>query len=375
MANLIRPRIVSLDTAQLSGWARDRASRDADKQRLAERFEQGLAECGVLVMLSWHHVEELLGTESQSAAEVAMDLLAALPAVAWIEAADGEQGISSVVDILGAELAVAVEAPTATASTVRDLVLARHLRTGSGEQAVAKYLPVWRDLQPTLWAQAVRRREIYAITASNFFAPKPMKVRDILKASTHQGEALDRRLSAMQLALQRDISLHGDKRIEDHAGLSQAFFDIVRDAGGSPKSGAELLQLVLDKQGLTLDELDEDATFADISALGHFRVQMVNAADAAGLDPARAKAVAIDRLPSWLVETALRKHRQADLERKGSEPNDAHLAGLASYADVTFVDRRTKETLRQAIQAKSLPRPLLKGVEKNGRYIQALERL
>jgi hypothetical protein len=375
MTGLVRTRTVALDTAQLADWARDRASARAERRRRAELFETVLAEQGALVMLSWHHVEELLGTETLSAAAEAIDLLAALPAVAWIEPADGEGGLPTVVDLLAAELAEALDQPKASVHLVRDAVLLKKLRTGSGATAVGKYLQIWRDLQPYLWKSARQSREIFAITASTLFDHNKMKVSDILRAGARQGEALERQFAHLQLALQRDISLHGDQRLDNHAGLSGAFLDMVRGAGARPASGAELLHWVLEQQGVDLSELDDDATFGDISALGHFRKQMTNAAEVGQLDPAKVREVDMKRIPSWLMETALRRHRQVHLERRGSELNDAHLAGLAAYADVTFVDKRTREALRQAIHAKSLPMALLNTYAKNGPYFDAFSRL
>lgn len=44
----------------------------------------------------------------------------------------------------------------------------------------------------------------------------------------------------------------------------------------------------------------------------------------------------------------MRRYAQKLPERKGSDLNDTCLACLAAYADVTFVDKRTRETFRRA---------------------------
>ena len=73
------------------------------------------------------------------------------------------------------------------------------------------------------------------------------------------------------------------------------------------------------------------------------------AADASGLPWQALKRVATQgRLPVTVVEECMRAHAQDQPQRKGSDLNDTHLLCLAPYADVTYVDKRTLESVRRA---------------------------
>lgn len=53
--------------------------------------------------------------------------------------------------------------------------------------------------------------------------------------------------------------------------------------------------------------------------------------------------------PLWnLRPDAIRQHSREPSHRKGSDLNDMHLLCLASYAAVTYVDKRTMENVRRA---------------------------
>lgn len=53
--------------------------------------------------------------------------------------------------------------------------------------------------------------------------------------------------------------------------------------------------------------------------------------------------------PLWnLRPDAIRQHSREPSRRKGSDLNDMHLLCLASYAAVTYVDKRTMENVRRA---------------------------
>ena len=78
--------------------------------------------------------------------------------------------------------------------------------------------------------------------------------------------------------------------------------------------------------------------------------------------------VQMGRIPSELIVQCLLRHAQKLPERKGSELNDSHLASLAAYADVTFVDKRTLETFRRARSKEDAFDKVSKRVERAGSY-------
>ena len=125
--------------------------------------------------------------------------------------------------------------------------------------------------------------------------------------------------------------------------------DVARDGvaviAGKLRSPA--IQLLINA-GLDPEDIDPAATFRETMDLLMFQKRLQVAADARGLPCAGLKAkVKPHQLPVNVIEQSMRIHAHDQPERKGSEVNDIHLLCLAPYADLTYVDKRTWESVRR----------------------------
>jgi len=357
---ILQPRLLFLDSSQLSAWARDRVAQAPARRERAAMFAESLIANGFVPLFSWHHVQELLGTKSTGAASAAVSLMETLPFAAWIGHADGSDGPGSIVDQMAGELIAAVSHPDADDLTIRGLVRPRLIRFGTGGELASIVSGCWEALQPLFWQEAEGRRRQFAVTAATDAKSRSVRIIDLLEGRAGHGGDVGRRLSAQQLALQRDVARHGDHRLEDPAAVSQWFMDQVREiARDLPPSMPEITKKLLAIQGHHLEDLHPEDTVGDVLDRGEFRTKMEIAAEAAGLPDGSACQVRHQQMPSWTIDAALSRHRQPGNERLGSEPVDAHLACAAIYSDIAFVDKRTLEYLRQARAAGSLPAGLL----------------
>ena len=75
--------------------------------------------------------------------------------------------------------------------------------------------------------------------------------------------------------------------------------------------------------------------------------------------------------PLWnLRPDAIRQHSREPSRRKGSDLNDMHLLCLASYAAVTYVDKRTMENvMRIPLMADSDSIPIADSVPGDGGHV------
>jgi hypothetical protein len=83
-------------------------SGDRVRQAAARGSHRRLLDQGKIPFLSWHHVEELLGIESEASARARIDFLQSLPLIAWMRLPKGPGRPGGTTDILAAE-AVAVD--------------------------------------------------------------------------------------------------------------------------------------------------------------------------------------------------------------------------------------------------------------------------
>lgn len=74
------------------------------------------------------------------------------------------------------------------------------------------------------------------------------------------------------------------------------------------------------------------------------------------------------RLLCGVIQSAVADHRPDSAEWKGSDLPDTYLACLSAYADVTYVDKRTYEALRQARPKLPKLAAIVRRVEKAADY-------
>jgi len=82
---LNRPTFVALDTAQLGNWYGDRSATDPARRDQCRRFEAHLADSGTVIVLTLHHLIELLGVK-RPLAEARFNFIASFPLIAWQKA-------------------------------------------------------------------------------------------------------------------------------------------------------------------------------------------------------------------------------------------------------------------------------------------------
>jgi hypothetical protein len=290
--------------------------------------------------------------------------------LAWITPRQIDGGAGSVIDILAAETAAALNLPGAKCYAIRDLAAKELIRFGSGEQVLRPYEDVWPQLRAQVWERERKTREIVAISRSEFINLSKSKLKDWRKEQLRTPEDSERQLEALKVRLAADIKQRGDKRIESPIESASRFIEGVKSQASTIFSheGGPADQ-ILRSQDIDPGELDPECTLGDVFALGTFRhrLRVVSGIMSRPYSELKAR-VREDQLPSCIIQGAINRYRQDAPERKGSDLADSYLACLAAYADVTYVDKRTAENLRRALPKSPECAALLGRVEKAGSY-------
>jgi hypothetical protein len=105
---VVRPKLISLDTATWGNLARDK-DRDAAAQELIKRLSVG----DVIPFLSWHHVAELIHHGSQKVFNERVALFRSLPFTAFLKQSQEEAYIGNIIDLRNAEISEAFRDPAA----------------------------------------------------------------------------------------------------------------------------------------------------------------------------------------------------------------------------------------------------------------------
>ena len=368
-AILSRPRLVPLDTSLLSAIARDKFSRLPEKRERASIFASTLGDLGCVVLLCWHHVEELIAHNDPKVVADRLAFIRSLPLLAWVASASGDEGLGSIVDILAVEVSAAL-LPNSGVVAVRDRAATKLIRFGSGEQALRPYESYWGILKEQTRERQENIRDIVAISRSDYNDMSKTKLSELEKGILRSPVDRDRQFELLSRRLAQDIQHRGDERIKDPVASADRFFnDVKSKALAIVPDGSNPVHLIMRAHGIEPSEMRPDATPEDVGNLAAFRrrLQIVSQIVGASFEELKVR-VREDQIPSCVIQGAINRYRQDTPERKGSDLTDNYLACLSAYSDVIYVDKRTFENIRRAEQKCPELVALLRGVEKASNY-------
>jgi hypothetical protein len=267
------------------------------------------------------------------------------------------------------EISAAFNDPGLNLSGVRDAAAAGMFTLGSGRDIVRPFMESWSSVSQGFARQGHRSREIVAISRSDFAGVGHLKIVDLLKQAVQSPDEIMQRLGQLNARLQSDVEQRGDKRIRNAAQTSQAFIEGVARMGWDLTRGPNPTLQILTAMGADLSDIRPETTIDDIGRLSTFRKKLEGVNRLLRLPFQELKArVTAERLPSSVIQATLEKFRPDTREWKGSDLPDSYLASLVAYADVTFLDKRTHEALRQARPKVPELAAILKRFEKSGDY-------
>ncbi|TBG25404.1 hypothetical protein ELG79_09135 [Rhizobium leguminosarum] len=252
--------------------------------------------------------------------------------------------------MMGSEVLAAHANPEYNPARVRDAAAASLTQVGSGDDFLGPDPNQWLALREIFLQRSREARALVAVARTNVIDISAKPISDLLNGRFRSEEGVRRQLEVMEGSLALDIFRHGDKRIEAPRAVAAGFMKRVADAiGNLPKSAAALVWESLAAQGVEPTDVRPGSTVGEVLEYGLFLQQMRISTQDAGI-PFRdlKRSVTMDRVPTWIISSALRRYGPPLKERKGSDLIDTHLACLAAYADLTLVDKRTLEGFRRA---------------------------
>jgi hypothetical protein len=348
---ITRPRLVVLDTSHLAELAANWTSASRDRRRAAQMFIPGLVERGWLPLLCWHQVEELLQHQNDELVDARLRYLWSWPLMAWVRPTGQDAGPGSILNVLKAEVVAAHVHTDADVFQVRELVRGGLFSVGPATEAIPDVFRDWRLLRAALTDKQENARRVTAISRWRTAGIDNTRIADWMDKPLREGGEAVRMLQHLQNNLVDEIAARGDRRISDPTKMAGAFFAEIALNGQAIAAECDLPPAiqVLVNAGLDPDDIDPSATIAETMDLLIFQKRLRIVAEANGLPLQELKrTVTRSRLPVIVVEESMRAHAHDQPERKGSELNDVHLLCLAPYADITYVDKRTLESVRRA---------------------------
>jgi hypothetical protein len=354
----IAPQIIAPDSSHWAKWIDARHAADPERRRRAVDMHGRLLDHGLIPLLTWHHIEELLGVADDRTAANRIACLQTLPMIAWIRLAGDEVGLGSITQVLAAELIAASEG-CATLIDIRDRAGELLLHFGSGAEAIGSESWVWEVIRPVLRSRKRKSDLIAALSPLRVFDDR-QTVGELSKRRRNEPAEMRAQLGKIYAAAaaQAMQATGGDESASKQ--MAQSFVEEVLEC--LPPPGArvrELLVSTLVAQGLDEEEIRDECPLAELNELALFRSHVRVVAAQTGRPFESLKRIPMDIVPSHVITKALREHGQQRARRSGSDLTDAYLGALAAYCDVLYVDKRTAEDFQRARRKEPTLRTLI----------------
>jgi hypothetical protein len=375
MTILATARFLSLDSSVLSDIARDYFSVNANRRNLARAFIGELGDRGWTILFCWHQFAEMIKHRDSGVASSRVQFIRSLPFLAWIATKSHPPDIGSIVDVLVSEVAAAIANPTWQSLEIRDAVKRELLRFGTGDDALRPCGDAWFSIRPKLWEQEARQREISSISQAATLDRSDEPLSNLLDGSVRTVAEARRNLNVLGDVLKQELQERGDRRLPDLDQVIASFLTETFQSAGALNDGkAQPIDRFLGSLGIERGELNPGGKLNEILELAHFRQQLRIAAEKLMIPwETLCRSVSMERIPSWVVQRAVRRHRALAAEAQGGDLTDNYLLCLGLYADLTVVDKRTKENHRRASQKEPGSMSLLNRIERVSNYEAVLE--
>lgn len=348
---LIVPKFVSLDTSQLGRWIDDHFS-NVDIIRLrAREFYSWVDSHFITITLSLNRIQELICHDSEYVARRRLEFIRNLGMLAWVKGKNG--GFGSFIDVLYFEIMNAATSENVSISEVRNLTRRDLFQVGSGEQLLGSSCEPWIRIRPLMLASAQRAREIVTLARSNAIDIKDVKLDDIVTGKRIlKGKELDQRLLTIRNSIYHNIQQTGDDRVEEKFELVNSFMSSVVDlASPLPETPEDMLKSIINKYGINMEEASKNTTLGDLGRMYQMQ-KLLDIAAGSGGDGLETGAICKNSLPTYQFFDAINSLNFKHNVNRGSDISDEYLASTAIYSDITFVDKRMAEKIRQIKIAK-----------------------
>ena len=365
--------IIAPDSSHWSLWLDAMHSPKPEKRARAARLHASLMGQGRVPLLSWHHLEELLGGKDDACAADRVASLQAMPSIAWLRFPQANEGLGSIVDIFAAEVTAVCEGHTDLAA-VRDHARSVLLMTGNGRRALGEYGWVWKAIRPVIHSRQDHVTAVASLGSLQTF-DNTQTVGALSKKNIADPATIRAKLSGIhQQAFQQALRGTGGDEVKAGA-IADDFIERAIAIGPAPDSTVrDLLVSTLTSQGVDEAEIRDECVIGDLTRLGHFRSLLRLAAELTGRSFADLKHVSAELIPSFAIEEAIQAHRQPREKLPGSDLHDRHLAVLAAYCDVLYVDRRTSEDLLRVRRKEPVIDALMGEIRKAAGFEALLEK-
>jgi hypothetical protein len=335
------PQAISVDTSLLAVWARE-WTRGESK---ALGMLKALLRSNARLLLTLHHVVELLGHGSDEVVAGRVAFVRSLQQAYWVKSHD-DDSIGGVLDLTAAE----VRAKSADPAASYEIILARTrpemLRFGE----IGHVVSLLQAPEIVSYARSRVQRSRVVQSLLHTEVAQPWATRELV-APQQRLVPLATMLSNFD-RLEKHVAFQlvdvGDRKLSGHTEAAKHFFDeLRRHARVAARDGRVTLADVLMQLGIEEADLS-GMTSAEMLADKHlWQTQSGIIGRSAGVAAGTVEKLRPHDVPSLYLRGLIADCQSKARRASGGNPGDASLACLSLYVGLTTVDKRTAECVRQ----------------------------
>lgn len=340
-----------IDTFALNNMAKDYFSDEKLKKEKIDNFLYELYSSRAIPIITWHHIEEMLSHKNDEISAKSIVFIRTLPFVAILKS-DMEWFIGSIVDIDRKEIEAIISAENKPEidSIIHETYRSMY-KFCSGANIIDPLIQDMGTIRQEVLSKAHMSKEIASISrATSFKAHYKHKLSDIKNMGnyTYSDEATNIIKNGMLSKLTQEINEHGDKRISSESAEKMAI-DFISDIKIDDSIvDIPMVDMIRKNSGLSKDEFKKIKSWEDLECVPIFKARLKQIAEKfSKSDKDKIINLNEEDCPTWLLWKEIYKIRIKADRASGSDINDAFLAGLCLYSDLTIVDKRTHEYLTQ----------------------------
>jgi hypothetical protein len=341
MTSVRIPQAITLDTSLLGVWAQDWT---LAKPR-ALGMVKSLLRSNARLLLTIHHVVELLGHGSDEVVAGRVAFVRSLEQAYWVKPRCDE-GIGGAPDLVDLE----VLAKSADSSASYGMILSRTRPEALRFGGIGHVVSLLEAPEIITYARdrVRRRRIVQSLSWTKVLGPG---------ATEELGEAQQRPVSLTTLLsrfhrqerqMASQLEDVGDKKLTGHAKAAKDFFDeLRRHVRAVARDGLVRPADALREMGIEEAELGGVTSVDILAGRNIWKRQSEIIARSAGLPASTVERMRTRDVPSLYLAERIADCQRRDPRASGGNPDDARLACLSLYAGLTTVDKRTAEFVRQ----------------------------
>lgn len=359
------PRMLVLDTATLGAMSRDfRSSNPKARSKVAACIE-ALSVRNIYIALSWTQTAELFRHENDDVFYDRFKFLGGLPHIAWVRPYQRHWFPGSHVDVLLRELHVLEYGQHRSWQSITSNVRTEFWETGAGIEMFGPNLHFWEVMRREYQYEQCRETTVASISRIDYGVDS-VRLSQVNRREFERYEDWPRKTVCLAKKMCDQIEVHGDPRFQDSAGFSKSFaLETFHQVEAIRASGKGLAEGLIASTGVPRSAIRPEHTIGDLGDLAVY-VRQLGLLCEHLVPPCVPDIISIpmDALPTYWLQHKLRGLQKSAVRVSGSDIGDSHAAGLAMYADVTEVDKRTLHHLsrirKQFPQLQEVLRPIIK---------------